>query len=64
MRKVLSLVAFATFILLAFGSKGNPEYRNCYDRCVDRKNKKYEGMGGANTIDLQVCAENCAARHK
>lgn len=64
MRKVLSLVAFATFILLAFGSKGNPEYRNCYDRCVDRKNKQHENIGGANTIDRQVCAERCDAKHK
>jgi len=36
MRKVLSLVALATFLVLAFGSKGNPEYRACYDRCVGR----------------------------
>lgn len=64
MRKVLSLVVLATFLLLAFGSKGNPEYRACYDRCVEGKHKQHENIGGANNIDRQVCAERCDARHK
>jgi hypothetical protein len=64
MKKIISLVAMAAFLGLAFGSKGNPEYRECYDSCVSRKNAHNKRIGvPTNNIDRNVCATRCDARH-
>jgi hypothetical protein len=64
MKKIISLSVLALFLGLAFGSKGNPEYRECYERCVDRKDDRNERIGvPTNNIDRSSCATSCDAKH-
>lgn len=65
MKKIISLTVLALFLGLAFGSKGNPEYRACYESCVDRKDAHNKRIGvPTNNIDRSNCANTCDARHK